>query len=443
MDGQYWIEDPEIEEVQDLDSGAVISSAEAIGTNYDAVMALRLELAHARAEGKPRYVCPLCGVPVYLVRRKEAQRFFFRHELEDGRCSAHTRGELDEREINARKYNGAKESQAHLRMKQIIAKSLACDPRFSRPEIEKVVLGKGATRGTWRKPDVMATFEGIPVAFEIQLSTTFLRVIAERRRFYLENGGLLVWVFKKFEATHPKMTQDDVFHSNNHNLFLASEETLAESCRTGRMMLDCKWAEPYLEGKSIETRWGGRRVAFDELTIDREQQRVFLFDYERAAKAIELETDAAKLRWAFEQFWLPRASTGEYDKLTWAHLRTGFRKRGIPLPPEPYTGPAPLLYALYSAREGQPIGWQFHNLVEVAHRVAGGYPRFLRLFLHAVSFYMRVDQIRAEDKSGKWRKVAQKFKPLLRSHDPSYSHDPTYDQLVAFLFPELQRRRGQ
>lgn len=29
--------------------------------------------------------CPLCGVPVYLVSRKEKRKFFFRHVLEDGR----------------------------------------------------------------------------------------------------------------------------------------------------------------------------------------------------------------------------------------------------------------------------------------------------------------------------------------------------------------------
>ncbi len=43
-----------------------------------------------------------------------------------------------------------------------------------------------------------AKFGELRMAFEIQLSTTFIRVIAERREFYLREGGLLVWLFASF-----------------------------------------------------------------------------------------------------------------------------------------------------------------------------------------------------------------------------------------------------
>ena len=58
-----------------------------------------------------------------------------------------------------------------------------------------VVEGRwtGAFSGEWRRPDVRAVFEGIPVAFEIQLSTTYINVIAQRREFYRREGGLLFW----------------------------------------------------------------------------------------------------------------------------------------------------------------------------------------------------------------------------------------------------------
>lgn len=190
------VTEPEIEEVLDLHSGDFIPANEAIGSDYSKVIRLRMDLRTAIERHNPLYACPLCGIPVYLVCRKEARRFFFRHELEDGRCPARTKGALSEDEINARKYNGAKESWAHARMKEIIADSLAADSRFSEIAIEKV--WKGVDRGKWCKPDVQATFNGMRVAFEVQLSTTFLRVIAQRREFYLREGGMLFWIFRTF-----------------------------------------------------------------------------------------------------------------------------------------------------------------------------------------------------------------------------------------------------
>ena len=167
--------DPEISEVQSTESGEIFPAAEVIGNDSGKAMGLRMSLSQSIAQGAPLLVCPLCGVPVYLVSLKETRRFFFRHVLEDGRCPAHTRGDLSEDEINARKYNGAKESQAHIRMKEILVESLRCDPRFSDVKVEAV--WKGQDRAAWRKPDVQAVYNGIPVVFEVQLSTTFLRVI--------------------------------------------------------------------------------------------------------------------------------------------------------------------------------------------------------------------------------------------------------------------------
>lgn len=434
--------DPEIAEIQNRETGELTPAHEAIGSDYAKAMALRMALSQSIAEGAPLYACPLCGVPVYLVSRKEERKFFFRHVLEDGRCPALTRNKMSEQEINARKYNGAKESQAHIRMKEIIAESLRCDPRFSEVKAEAII--KGQDRVTWRKPDVQAIFEGIPVAFEIQLSTTFLRVIAERRSFYQKNGGLLVWIFKSFDADRARLTQEDIFYSNNRNIFLASEETLKASRESGSLMLDCRWAEPFADGGKIETRWGGRLASFEDMAIDRDRQRVFLYDYERHAQALHTESEDYRLRMEFEAFWLSRKSVDPYDKEAWVRLREGFRREGILLPSEPHRGGGPglLLNALYSAREGRPVGWRFRKLIEVAHRIAGGHNDLLRAFRHALLVYGRAEQIKSEDREGKWRKKVEAYKPLLASQSPEYQPEQRFDALVEFLFPELQISAG-
>lgn len=66
------------------------------------------------------------------MSRAEERRFFFRHTLEDGRCLARTRGELSQEEIDARRYNGVKESARHLQMKEWVAQCLAADPGSGR-----------------------------------------------------------------------------------------------------------------------------------------------------------------------------------------------------------------------------------------------------------------------------------------------------------------------
>lgn len=349
------VKDPEISEVQDTVSGALVMAHEAIGSDYAAAIRLRMELRAAIARGEPRYICPICGIPVYLVSRKEARRFFFRHEIEDGRCSAITRGKMSEEEINARKYNGAKESQAHIRMKEILRESLACDHRFYEVALEKV--WKGQERASWRKPDVQAMFKGLRMAFEVQLSTTFLRVIAERRVFYEREDGMLLWIFKSFDAERARLTQDDVFYNNNRNLFLASEETLLASKKMGRFCLECRWAEPYIEDGQIQTRWTSQIVSINDLKLDSGRQRVYFFDYDGKVEELARERQAnpeTALRERFESYWRSQVPHRFERGSEWTALRKGFASLGLSLPyyPEDGRGPVHLLNTLYSAKYG-------------------------------------------------------------------------------------------
>ena len=429
-------------------TGSIIPAHEAISSDYDQAMALRMELGEARARTESVYVCPLCGTPVYLVSMAETRRFFFRHVLEDGRCLAKTRSELNEQEINARKYNGAKESLAHIRMKQIIAGSLECDPNFSEVKVEAV--WRGQERDTWRKPDVQAFYKGMPVAFEIQLSTTFLRVIAERRYFYQRHGGLLCWIFKSYDEDSARLTQDDIFYSNNHNLFLASENTLTESRNAGRLMLDCRWAEPYIENGQVETRWSGTIASFDEFQLDQKRQRIFLFDYESAFGCARDESEAAHkktkdaIRNRFSEFWINRgginASSGSWELVRdeWSQLQVELSVEGMVIPDHPREHSlSGALNAFYSAREGKSVGWEFNKLIEVAHCVHGRYKGHLRRFRQLLLTFNRQEQIRSEDRNGKWQAKVNQYTPLLKSNDPTYESDNRYGELFEFLFPEL------
>lgn len=64
------VENPEIPEVLDMDSGEAIGYVEAIGDDYAKVIQLRMELRASIAREQPKFLCPICQVPVYLVSRK-------------------------------------------------------------------------------------------------------------------------------------------------------------------------------------------------------------------------------------------------------------------------------------------------------------------------------------------------------------------------------------
>lgn len=428
-----------------MDGGETIGAAEAIGDDYAKAIQLRMELRASIAREKPKFLCPICQVPVYLVSRKEGRRFFFRHLIEDGRCSAHTRGELGEKEIDARRYNGAKESRDHLRMKEIIAESIACDQRFSLPQTEETWKG---SLGEWRRPDVQAKFGELRMAFEIQLSTTFIRVIAERREFYLREGGLLVWLFKRFNESGNRLTQDDVFYNNNRNVFLASEESLAASRTAGKLCLECRWTEPGADGDSVVFHWRRKIVSIDELSVDLERQRIFFYDFDGAIANLSANSKSAReetLRRRFEAFWLDRAARNRSDDLgVWNGLRKAFDEVGLKLTAYPgREGSEILVNALYSAKHGKVIGWHYKKFIEIAHRIASGHKTYLWAFRLALAAYDRRELILAEDESGLWRKKVAKYKSLMDEGALEYLPDRRFDGLVAFLFPGIADGLGK
>ena len=126
----------EIEEVIDRKTGDVVSVRPYISSfRYGDFVQERGVVRESFLAKRPRFICALCSVPVYIVANTE-KRFFFRHGAEDGFCPAQTRTGLTQEEIRARKYHGLKESDAHKAVKALIERSLKADSQFSDVEQE-------------------------------------------------------------------------------------------------------------------------------------------------------------------------------------------------------------------------------------------------------------------------------------------------------------------
>lgn len=439
---------PAVSMVIDSLTGEELRVQDVIGGEFDRLIQLRMEALTSIQLGEPRYLCAECFTPVYLCCRRAKRRFFFRHTIEDGRCGAITRGELSHKEISARKYNGAKESLLHRRMKQWLEESMRASGRFT--EIAQEKRWTGPVTGAWRKPDVSAWFGDTKVAFEVQLSTTFLDVISERRQFYLREGGMLFWVFAKFDDDGRRLTQDDVFYNNNQNAFLVSEATRDSSVAGGDFLLDCVWFEPDYPSAFPGLR--RQRVSFQELTLNFAKQQAYYFDYEgtRLQRQVEEEQERASWPQQFETWWLETAD--RYDSLydqeddlasfpsdTPIHWqdRGMFSETPLRFYGSEMHLPVGVLDAFYSAKHGRPVGINRKQFIEVAHWFVPTYPAYLLWFRKALRVWGRGGLLKQQDRSGNWAKRVRAYKVELDRTPEKFDADQQHQRLFEWLFPEL------
>lgn len=443
----------EIEEILDCESGDYILVREWISElRYEQLIEERNDIRY-KLKKFPRFKCSLCGVPVHIASTMH-KHFFFRHQSEDGSCPANTRNTLSEKEIRARKYRGLQESEPHRRIKSLVARSLMADSQFSNTQTETRWRSK-SDPSAWRQPDVQSVGPLGRMAFEIQVSTTFLDVVVERRAFYRAEGALLIWIMGKFDEKYRRLNTDDIFFTNNSNILIVDEETAALSESAGAFYVRCHFRRPVRDGERIVDIWESVHIRFQDLRFEFDRQRVWHFDYEREVsalrEAIEDErhaqeaADSDKLRNALFAFWLARAPSAMRDAealRAWADLRHAFAERNINLPqlPDEDSGFVALLNGIVSAKEGRPVGWNFKHLVEVGHRLANAYRQHIISFGYAINHFDRKKLIEIQDKTGKWKNRCNFLRDAMRIGDPEVKPDRETMPLVGFLVPGVQEK---
>jgi hypothetical protein len=429
------VDNPAIPEVLQTETGITLRAQAVLGTDYSAMVQLRTHLKDANNKGQPLLRCAICQVQVFICARPDGQKFFFRHFYENGSCPAITRGDVSRDEIDARKYNGVKESRAHLQMKDWLELCLQADPRFS--EVRKEVRWAGALTGEWRKPDVSAVHQGVRIAFEIQLTSTYLDVIVKRRDFYQREGGLLFWVFASFDNEHRRLMEDDVFYNNNQNAFIVNASTTKASLAKNLLQLECVWQVPTPDASHSALR--RQLVGFDQLTLNQETQQAYFFDYEGAKQQLLADRDeeARALREDIDAWWDRKRDEDAPPQLTWAKFVPRVRRLGVDAPYMFRDVDFVLLTALYSAKHGRPWGQRKKRLVELAHHHAlKDRDRFV-WFMHGVKTYGRAESMAREGDPAKWREKRQDAEAAYRTDRQEFEPRRTSQALAEFLFPEL------
>jgi len=226
-----------------LQDMAVITSDDLLQIDADGYQEIRRSATRARNDGLAAFVCDHCGFPVYAPREPNTKLPFWRHHKGTPRSCPWWTGEPGSTdEVSASQFQGAQESPLHLRVKNIVAELLGADPLTEPGSVvvdEYVVCGESR-----RRPDVRATYDGKPIAIEIQLATTQIPIIVAREDFYRREGRHLIWLtwnFVPVERAHLLTAFEDIFYSHNKNLFSLDDGVVAEGRARGSFLVRAFW----------------------------------------------------------------------------------------------------------------------------------------------------------------------------------------------------------
>lgn len=281
---------PTITKIFNNENGGEKTSIELLNYPEEQNFQLRRKIEERLQNDDPLYACALCGQPLVLRSNKYQKlgrhTFYFKHEYDSGDCPIKTANKYSREELQAMKYNGAKESKAHLESKLYLASMLKRDPRFTDIKVEEVIRGKGWSK-KWKKPDIAAVFQGRQVVFEVQLSTTFLDVIVSREIFYRDEGIAIFWVFRNLNPVHARATEKDVFFNNKSNALSLDEESMTATTESGELTFTGHFKEPVLlSDTSISEHWQTMPVTFDLIKFDGETGKPYFRVFESAYKQV-------------------------------------------------------------------------------------------------------------------------------------------------------------
>lgn len=255
------------------------------------------ELFEIRRKLRPKVkeltlLCPTCFQPLILAGKKDGS-FYFRHVKDSDDCPIKTTCNLTYEQILAIKYNGQKEGLRHRKNKLLLADFLNKDAAFEDIQVEKTFREENQTgvAKSWRRPDVSATYilANQKVAFELQVSTTFIDVIIDRERFYKDNNAFIAWIFLNFEAK--TFTELDIAYANRGNALVFDNDSIEASKQANELIVKCYYKKPEIiennDSVYINDCWEHAMVPVRELQFDHTEGKLYLVDSKQLRRDAE------------------------------------------------------------------------------------------------------------------------------------------------------------
>lgn len=283
------INERSIDVVTDVETGKDIWATVFFRKSECEVFKMRNTLEKAIFLRRPKWVCKYCGQMVRIAghRTERGCARYFSHLRDSDECDRKTTTEKTRHEINRGKFSRCNEGERHKTLKNRIASYLNKTAGVTDVKLESTFFGNHPIL-RWRRPDVMARYKGNDFVFELQLSTTFASVIAERDLFYRLNKIYIVWVFNFDEqdkyVNMENMFVKDIYYNNKYNIFIFDKAAQEESERRGELVLKCNWRLPGGGWKypcgNTSNNICGEYVTFSDLQLD-DTYKPFVYDAER------------------------------------------------------------------------------------------------------------------------------------------------------------------
>jgi len=289
-----------IETVLDLETGELTEAAvflDSAQTDEADIFKLRTLIEKQIQLHEVNYVCIYCKQAIAIRGRtnfiESSKTYYFTHLVNSKDCVIKTNNILTREEVQRIKYNGAKESALHENLKNLIAHFLRLEPAIKEVLVEKVYRELAISK-EWKKPDVMAIFKDKKIAFELQLSTTFLSVIVQRTLFYQSRNVFLIWVFPHFslQSDLQKFTQKDVYFNNSFNVYVFDKEAQEQSATEQGLVISCFYHEFTLEENVVSGKWVKKFIRLSDITFDHEKVTNYFYDSDAQRDLLKLKLEA-------------------------------------------------------------------------------------------------------------------------------------------------------
>ena len=190
--------------------------------------------------------CPYCEKPVRIIYRESLKYPYIKHRFDSdaNQCISEDKSKENERQliIRARKYEGREIGYLHKQVVSQIASIIkSCDnyELIRSSETKRVYHIDG--QGSYRIPDIYFSYGDLKIAIEVQNSPEWVKVIAERGKFYSENGIYLIWIFTKNSLINNSASSMDISSRQSFNVFVFDDECCRESIENKDLVFLCKY----------------------------------------------------------------------------------------------------------------------------------------------------------------------------------------------------------
>lgn len=284
---------PTVDEVFDFRNDKYIDSESLLlSMDEKSQTKLRFELNEVKNDERDRILG--CGRCFQIVKLRGGQAFnkrklHFYHVLNNDDCPYSDPNKYDRDQILRIKFNGQQEGFDHLDIKSKLSNILINSENITNVEIEKRrILSIEDNSNEWKKPDIACNYNEYKIVFEIQLSTTFLDVIASRQSFYRKDKSFVIWVFKHFDKDI--FTHKDTFYANNENAFVFSDESFDISINEKELILECHYHEYESCGLIIKPpELKKEYVRLSQITFNTDGYKAYYFDSDKSEKDAKLK----------------------------------------------------------------------------------------------------------------------------------------------------------